>query len=97
MSTNTTTTNIGTTNIGKRVKLILAGVGGSAVLAMSVFGVALAQEQQSDPALMAKSNVMNIGSSATTTTAPATVEATQMAVPAIKGPAPLPSEQQAAE
>lgn len=85
-----------TSNIQKNGKLILAGVGGSALLAMSVFGIALAQEQQSDPAMLAKANTMNIGATATTTT-PATVEATQMAVPAIKGPAPLPSEQQAAE
>ena len=40
---------------------------------------------------------MTIGSTTTTAKKPPTVEATSMAVPTIKGPAPLPSEQQAAE
>jgi hypothetical protein len=40
---------------------------------------------------------MTIGSTTTTAKKPPTVEATSMAVPAMKGPAPLPSEEQAAE
>jgi hypothetical protein len=77
-----------------RVKITAAIVGGSAVVALGAFSTALPLEQ-SGP-VVAKSSAMNIGSTSTETT-PSAVPATSMAVPVIKGPAPLPSEQQAAE
>jgi hypothetical protein len=53
--------------------------------------VAIAQEQACQ-ASAAKSTTMTVGSTSTETTPP-TVEATTMAAPAVKGPAPLPSEE----
>ncbi|MBS1691746.1 MAG: hypothetical protein JST91_05940 [Actinobacteria bacterium] len=81
---------------GRKTKLLAAVVGGSAVLAMGAFTVSL-HETPSLSVPAAKANTMQIGSTATTTTTPPGMEATPMAVPTIKGPAPLPSEQQAAE
>jgi hypothetical protein len=83
------------TTISTRAKLVAAAVGGSAVIAMGAFSLAVTQEQAGS-VTAAKSNSMNLGPTATMTTPPA-IEATQMAVPAIKGPAPLPAEEQAAE
>lgn len=78
------------------IKLLAAVIGGSAVATMGVLSMALGQEQAT-PSLAAKSSTMTIGSTTTTAKTPPTVEATSMAVPAIKGPAPLPSEEKAAE
>jgi hypothetical protein len=84
-------------NSGKNsIKLLAAVIGGSAVVTMGVLSMALGQEQTT-PSLTAKSSTMTIGSTTTTAKKPPTVEATSMAVPAIKGPAPLPSEEKAAE
>jgi len=84
-------------NSGKKsIKLFAAVIGGSAVVTMGVLSMALGQEQTT-PSLAAKSSTMTIGSTTTTAKKPPTVEATSMAVPAIKGPAPLPSEEKAAE
>ena len=77
------------------VKLFAAVIGGSAVVAMGALSTAFSQEL--GPNMVAKSSTMTIGSTTTTAKKPPTVEATSMAVPTIKGPAPLPSEQQAAE
>jgi hypothetical protein len=79
----------------KNVKMALAVIGGSAIVAMGALSMAIGQEQAS-PDTVAKSTTMTIGSTTTAATPPR-VEATSMAVPAIKGPAPLPSEQKAAE
>ena len=73
------------------VKLLAAVIGGSGVIAMGAMSVAIAQEQAGQESA-AKSTTMTIGSTSTETT-PATVEATTMAAPAVKGPAPLPSEE----
>jgi hypothetical protein len=78
------------------IKLLAAVIGGGAVVTMGVLSMALGQEQAT-PALAAKPSTMTIGSTTTTAKKPPTVEATSMAVPAIKGPAPLPSEEKAAE
>jgi hypothetical protein len=80
---------------GNNVKLLAAVIGGSALIAMGALSMAIHQEQ-TGPDTVAKSTTMSIGSTSTDTTPP-TVEATSMAVPTIKGPAPLPSEQKAAE
>lgn len=79
----------------KNVKMLSAVIGGSAIVAMGALSIAIGQEQ-AGPATLAKSSTMSVGATSTATTPP-TVEATSMAVPKIKGPAPLPSEQKAAE
>jgi hypothetical protein len=73
------------------VKLLVAVIGGGAI-AMGALVMAVGQEQAGQESV-AKSSNMNVGSTSTATTAPA-VEATTMAAPAIKGPAPLPVEEQ---
>jgi hypothetical protein len=78
----------------KNVKVLSALIGGSAIVAMGALSLAVGQ-QQAGPDTVAKAT-MSIGATSTATTPP-TVEATSMAVPTIKGPAPLPSEQKAAE
>jgi hypothetical protein len=79
----------------KNVKVLSAVIGGSAIVAMGALTVDVGQEQ-AGPDTLAKSTTMSVGATSTATTPPA-VEATPMAVPAMKGPAPLPSEQKAAE
>jgi hypothetical protein len=74
------------------VKLLAAVIGGSGVIAMGALSVAVAQEQPGQESV-AKSSSMTVGATTTETT-PATVEATPMAAPAMRGPAPLPSEEQ---
>jgi hypothetical protein len=81
-------------NNRKYVKMLSAVIGGSAVVAMGALSAAIGQEQAGSDTI-AKST-MQVGVTSTQTTPP-TVEATSMAVPAMKGPAPLPSEQKAAE
>ena len=83
------------TNSRNNVKLVAAVIGGSAVLAMGALTMAIHQEQ-AGPDTVARSTTMTVGVTSTETT-PSTVEATSMAVPSIKGPAPLPSEEQAAK
>jgi hypothetical protein len=74
------------------VKLLAAVIGGSGVIAMGALSVAIAQEQAGQESA-AKSTTMTIGSTSTETM-PASVEATTMAAPTIKGPAALPTEEQ---
>jgi hypothetical protein len=74
------------------VKLLAAVIGGSGVIAMGAMSVAIAQEQAGQESA-AKSTTMTIGSTSTETTPPM-VEATTMAAPALRGPAPLPAEEQ---
>jgi hypothetical protein len=78
----------------RNLKRLAAVVGGGAVIAAGAMTMAIHQEQ-AGPETVAKSQ-MTVGSTTTETTPP-NVEATSMAVPTIKGPAPLPSEQKAAE
>jgi hypothetical protein len=79
----------------KNVTVLSAVIGGSAIVAMGALTMAVGQEQVG-PDTLAKSTTMSVGATSTESTPP-TVEATSMAVPAMKGPAPLPSEQKAAE
>jgi hypothetical protein len=74
------------------VKLLAAVIGGSGVIAMGALSVAVAQEHAGEDSA-AKSTTMTIGSTSTETT-PSAVEATTMAAPAMRGPAPLPAEEQ---
>lgn len=79
----------------KNAKLLAAVIGGSAVVTMGALTMAIHQQ----PA--ASDNVavgqMTMGPTSTASAKPATVEATSMAVPSLKGPAPLPPEEAAAE
>ncbi|WP_326545778.1 hypothetical protein QGN32_18655 [Mycolicibacterium sp. ND9-15] len=75
------------------VKTISAAIGGGAVLGMAALGVAV--PHTSGAATLAKPN-MTVGATSTQTT-PAKAPAVGMAVPAMKGPAPLPSEEEAAK
>jgi multidrug efflux pump subunit AcrA (membrane-fusion protein) len=78
----------------KHVKMLSAVIGGSALVAMGALSMAFGQEPTGTDTI-AKST-MSVGATSTQTTPP-TVEATSRAVPVMKGPAPLPSEQKAAE
>jgi hypothetical protein len=73
------------------VRLLVAVIGGG-VIAMGALSAAIGQEQAGQESV-AKSSNMNVGSTTTVTTPPL-VEATTMAAPAMKGPAPLPIEEQ---
>ena len=74
------------------VKLLAAVIGGCGVIAAGAVSMADAQEQAGQESV-AKSSSMTVAATSTETT-PSTVEATTMAVPAMRGPAPLPSEEQ---
>jgi hypothetical protein len=74
------------------VKRLGAVLGGGALLVMAALGVALHQAQ-SGPDAIAKSANVNFAATSTVTTPPP-VPAITMAVPALKGPAPLPPEEQ---
>jgi hypothetical protein len=76
------------------LKLCAATIGTSAVVAMAAIGLMVAQEH--DGATVAKSNTMSVGGTSTQTT-PSNAPAVGMAKPAMKGPAPLPSEEDAAK
>ena len=76
------------------LRLCAATIGASAVVAMAAIGLMVAQEHDGDS--VAKSTTMTIGSTSTETT-PSTGPAIAMAKPAMKGPAPLPSEEEAAK
>jgi hypothetical protein len=76
------------------VKLFAAMIGGSAVVTIGALNATiLAQPDTHD---LAKSTTMSIGATSTETT-PSTAPAVAQAVPKMRGPAPLPSEQQAAK
>jgi hypothetical protein len=76
-------------------KLFGALIGGCAILALSGFAV-MNGEPQSGNVGAAHSASMSVGATSTESTPPG-VPAISMAVPTMKGPAPLPSEEQAAE
>jgi hypothetical protein len=77
--------------IRSNVKRAAAVIGGSAVVTAGAVTMGIHQCRVDADALFAKTS-MTVGATTTPTKAP-TVEATSVAVPAIKGPAPLPSEQ----
>ncbi len=78
-----------------KAKLLGAIIGGSAVVTMGALAMSIHQ-QPSAPANIAVGK-MTMAATSTVSGKDDTVEATSMAVPVIKGPAPLPTEQQAAE
>ena len=82
-------------NSQSKVKLLAAVMGGSAVVTMGALAVSIHQQPTGTDNVAVGQMTM-----AATTTASGkddTVEATSMAVPVIKGPAPLPAEEKAAE
>ena len=78
-----------------KIKLLAAVIGGSAVVTMGALTMSIHQQ----PAAPANVAVGQMTMAATTTASGKadTVEATSMAVPVLKGPAPLPPEEKAAE
>lgn len=76
------------------LRLCAAMIGASAVFAMAAIGVMVAEEHTGEP--VAKSSSMTVGATSTQTT-PSNAPAVAMAKPTMKGPAPLPSEEEAAK
>lgn len=76
------------------VRLCVATIGASALTAMAAIGLMVAHEH--DDAAVAKSSSMTVGSTSTQTT-PSNAPAVAVAKPVMKGPAPLPSEEEAAK
>ncbi len=81
-------------NVRDTLKMGAALVGGSALIALAAFGVAVGGD--SEGTAVAKSTSMTMGATSTQTT-PSNAPAIGVAKPAIKGPAPLPSEEAAAK
>jgi hypothetical protein len=85
-----------TNNRQKTTKMLAAVIGGSAVVTMGALAMGV-QQQAAAPTQYRAVGVMTVGATETASGVADTVVATSMAVPAIKGPAPLPTEEQAAE
>jgi hypothetical protein len=83
-----------TNRSGSRLKLLTAIIGGSAMVTIGALSAAVTTPAA--PIELAKSTTMTIGATSTETTPP-TAPAVAVAVPAMKGPAPLPSEEEAAK
>ena len=79
---------------GSRLKLLTAIIGGSAMVTIGALSAAVTAP--TEPMDLAKSTTMSIGATSTETT-PSTAPAVAVAKPAMKGPAPLPSEEGAAK
>lgn len=75
------------------IKFVSAGIGAGAVVAMGVFGVAFSSVSSADEPLSPKAPDATIGQTVTKSPAP-TQEPLVKASPDIKGPAPLPPEEQ---
>ncbi|KUI43130.1 hypothetical protein AU197_24190 [Mycobacterium sp. IS-1590] len=75
------------------IRAVSAVIGGSAIVAMAAAG--MAAEHSAGGSVTAKP-AMTVGATTKQTT-PAKAPAVGMAKPAIKGPAPLPSEEEAAK
>jgi hypothetical protein len=82
-------------NKPRTVKALAAVIGGSAVVTMGALAISI--HQQPSGAENVAVGKMTIAATTTASGKDDTVEATSMAVPVIKGPAPLPAEEQAAE
>ncbi len=82
-------------NKPNKAKLLAAVIGGSAVVTMGA--LTLSVHQQASGAENVAVGKMTMAATTTASGKDDTVEATSMAVPVIKGPAPLPAEEQAAE
>jgi hypothetical protein len=78
-----------------KVKMLAAVIGGSAVVTMGA--LALGVHQQAAGADNVAAGKMTMAATTTVAGKDDTVEATSMAVPVLKGPAPLPTEEKNAE
>ncbi|MFY9918804.1 MAG: hypothetical protein WAL26_10435 [Mycobacterium sp.] len=78
-----------------KVKMLAAVIGGSAVVTMGALAMSIHQQPTGTDNLAV--GKMTVAATTTESGKDDTVVATSMAVPAIKGPAPLPAEEQAAE
>lgn len=77
----------------RHVRTYAAIIGGSALVAIGAISAATVPSTGPD---LAKSTTMTIGATSTETT-PSNAPAVAEAVPKIKGPAPLPSEEESAK
>ena len=77
----------------KKTNRLLAVVGGCAVVAMGALGIAAGQVSAGEQTLHSQQAVMTTGATVTESVPPSEPVIT-MAVPAIKGPATLPPEDQ---
>jgi len=82
-------------NSRNKAKLLAAVVGGSAVVTMGALAMSVHQQPTGTEDVAA--GKMTMAATTTVSGKDDTVEATSMAVPVIKGPAPLPTEEQGAE
>ena len=82
-------------NSQSKVKLLAAVMGGSAVVTMGALAISIHQQPTGTDNVAA--GQMTMAATTTASGKDATVEATSMAVPVIKGPAKLPAAEQAAE
>jgi hypothetical protein len=78
-----------------KAKLLAAVIGGSAMVTMGALTIGIHQQPSGTQNVAV--GQMTVAATTTASGKADTVEATSMAVPAIKGPAPLPTEEQAAE
>jgi hypothetical protein len=78
----------------RTVKLFAAIIGGSAVVTIGALNTTLVEHETTLD--LAKSSTMSTGATTPATTPP-TVPAVAEAVPKMRGPAPLPPEEQAAK
>ena len=77
------------------VKMLAGVIGGSALVTMGAMAMSIHQQPSgTESVAVAK---MTMAATSTASGKDDTVEATSMAVPVIKGPAPLPTEEKAAE
>ena len=82
-------------NNRNKAKLLAAVIGGSAVVTMGA--LAMSTHQQPTGTQNVAVGRMTMAATTTASGKDDTVVATSMAVPVIKGPAPLPTEEEAAE
>ena len=82
-------------NDRNKAKLLAAVIGGSAVVTMGALSIGIHQQPSGTNNVAV--GQMTVAATTTASGKADTVEATSMAVPTIKGPAPLPKEEQAAE
>lgn len=78
-----------------KFKLVSAGIGASAAIAMTALGVAFSTVSSAEPGEPSPPSTTPVTTGETiTTTTPPTEPPTSVAVPSVTGPAPLPSEEQ---
>ena len=82
-------------NKPNKAKVLAAVIGGSAIVTMGALTMSI--HQQTSGTENTAAGKMSMAATTTASGKDDTVEATSMAAPVIKGPAPLPAEEKAAE